>query len=145
MRIAKTIFLAVVMCILCSAYAGAQPDDMLATGAPADVLAASQEAQTAVSEPKDTIIYGEVQRVDAAGATMTVLYYDYDSDEERTIDLAVSDSAAIENAADLAGIVKGDWADITFLSQDKGNVVSSIIVEREEEPAEMMPEDEATE
>lgn len=145
MRIMRCLIVVALMSAVSPASVCAQSDTLSQTGAPADVMAASRETQAAVDAPTDAIIYGEVQAVDPAGGTMNVLYYDYDSDEEKTIDLLVGGGAAIENADGLAAITKGDWADITFRPQDDGtNRVSSIIVERdEEEPVEMTSDEEA--
>lgn len=114
--------------------------------APADVAAASQEAKDTVSQAKPLNIYGEVQGVNTASSSMNIQYYDYDTDEEKTIELSVSKDTKIENVPGLADIKKGDWADITYSVDGSKNIAKSVTVEKEEEvPAETMPEGETKE
>lgn len=77
-------------------------------------------------------IYGEAQAVDASANSITVQYYDYDSDEEKTMDVVSSKDTKIENAASLGEIKKGDWIDVTYSVSEGKNVAKSIIVEKEE-------------
>nr|HPM43513.1 hypothetical protein [Candidatus Omnitrophota bacterium] len=100
----------------------------------------------ASSQPKLLNIYGEVQAVNVSAGSMTVQYYDYDADEEKAIELSTSTDTKIENAAAIADIKKGDWADITYSTEGSKNIAKSIVVEKEEEvPAETMPEGETKE
>lgn len=129
-----------------AAYAQQGDQPKAAAETAGDAVAAAESAKAAISQPKDLTIYGEVQSVNAAGGTMTVQYYDYDTDEERSIELSVAGDTKIENAPGLGDIKKGDWADITYMTQDSKNKAKSIIVEKEEEvPAEAMPEGETKE
>lgn len=123
----------------------AAASEAMAPAAPADT-AASQPAKEAVPASKQLNIYGEVQGVNAQAGSMTVQYYDYDTDEEKTIELAVPKDAKIENVSALSDIKKGDWADITYSADGSKNTAKSITVEKEEEvPAETMPEGETSE
>jgi len=111
-----------------------------------DAAPAAAEAPAASAQQKELTIYGEVQSVDAPGGKMVVQYYDYDTDEEKSIDLAVGADTKIENAASVGDIKKGDWADITYVAQDAKNHARLVIVEKEEEvPVETMPEGETKE
>ncbi len=94
---------------------------------------------------KEQSIYGEVQVVNAAANSLTVQYYDYDSDEEKTIELVADKDTKIENAAALGNINKSDWVDVTYTTSDGKNVAKSIMVEKEEKEeaapgAAVMPE-----
>ncbi|MBP7055426.1 MAG: hypothetical protein KBB52_01040 [Candidatus Omnitrophica bacterium] len=111
-----------------------------------DASAVAQTPKDASSQPKPLNIYGEVQAVNASAGSMTVQYYDYDADEEKAIELSTSGDTKIENAAAIADIKKGDWADITYSTEGSKNIAKSIVVEKEEEvPAETMPEGETKE
>ena len=92
-------------------------------------------------KPKELSIYGEVQSVDAASSSMSVQYYDYDSDEEKAADVVFNKDTKIDNAAALADIKKGDWADVTYEIMDGKNIAKSVMVEKEEEPSSSMPAD----
>jgi len=85
---------------------------------------------------RELSVYGEVQAVNADTNSMNVQYYDYDSDEEKTVDMLANKDTKIENAASLANIAKGDWVDVTYAAADGKNVARSIIVEKEEKEAE---------
>jgi len=78
-------------------------------------------------------VYGEVSAVDAASNSIKVLYYDYDNDEERTIDLACDKDTKLENVKSITDIKALDWVDATYALKDGKNMVTSVIVEKEEE------------
>lgn len=142
-RLYRSFTLILVFCALIAVSASAQE---ASSALPADAMAASQAAKDAISQPKPTNIYGEVQGVNTSANSMTVQYYDYDADEEKAIELTVSTDTKIENAPSLADIKKGDWADITYSSEGGKNMAKLITVEKEEEvPAETIPEGEAVE
>lgn len=106
-----------------------------AAQSPAPAAPAGDEA----AQPKDLSIYGEVQSVNAASNTMSVQYYNYDTDEEKTINISTDKGTKIENVASLGDIKKGDWADVTYAVDGAKNVAKAIIVEKEEMPAEEAP------
>jgi Cu/Ag efflux protein CusF len=101
--------------------------------------AAKEGAATKEESPQtnELSIYGEVQAVNAASKSMTVQYYDYDSDEEKNIEIAVGEDAKLENAKGINDIKKGDWVDVTYEAAGGKNVAKTVSVEKEEEvPAE---------
>lgn len=108
-----------------------------------DTKDAVQAAALPVSEQIDQTmateeqsIYGEVQSVDTEGAgSLTVQYYDYDADDEKTITIALDTNTKLENANSAADIKKGDWADVVYSTSDGKNKAISVIVEKEEEAA----------
>lgn len=97
--------------------------------APAVKQAVKEEAP---QPTKDFSIYGEVQSVNAVVNSLTVQYYDYDSDEEKTADILADKDTKIENASGIIDIKKGDWVDVTYVALDGKNTAKSIIVEKEE-------------
>ncbi len=84
---------------------------------------------------KELSLYGEVQAVNTAAHSLSVQYYDYDTDEERLADIGADKDTKIENAATLADIKKGDWVDVTYAAKDNKNIAKVIAVEKEEAPA----------
>lgn len=81
---------------------------------------------------KELSVYGEVQSVNADSSTISVQYYDYDSDQEKTADIVADKDTKIENVTGIDKINKGDWVDIIYVVKDAKNVAKSIIVEKEE-------------
>lgn len=114
------------------------PEAQEPVGEPAETPAAEPEGP---AEANETAIYGEVQDVNLTANSLSVQYYDYDSDEEKTIEIALTNDTKLENAALLNDIKKGDWVDVTYTVKDGKNMASSIMVEKEE----MIPEEAASE
>ncbi|MDD5427680.1 MAG: hypothetical protein PHI58_00385 [Candidatus Omnitrophica bacterium] len=102
--------------------------------------AVQEQPQEAVVQPQEVSIYGEIKAVDAAANSMTIQYYDYDSDEEKSITIMMDNTTKMENAATLADIRQGNWADVIYTAAGGKNIAKSIIVEKEEEaPVVEMP------
>lgn len=101
-----------------------------------DAAQQAEPAAAAVTAAKaeEVSIYGEIGTVDAVAGTLIAQYYNYDSDEEKSIGIVVDKDTKIENAASLGEINKGDWADITYIAVEGKNTAKLIVVEREEEP-----------
>lgn len=131
--------------ILATIPAISQEEKAAQTEAPATMAApAVAPAATPAAAPAagtDIAIYGEVQAVNAATNTMTVLYYDEETYEEKSIDLVADAATKMQNAKVLTDIKEGDWIDATYTSKDGKNMASSVIVEKEETtaPAETAP------
>lgn len=108
------------------------PGNESAQNQPAQPPAVKEEAP----QPKEIAIYGEVQAANTAAGSITVQYYDYDSDEEKTIEVTSDKDTKVENAGTIGDIKKGDWADITYIAAEGKNIAKSIIVEKEEQSTE---------
>jgi len=97
----------------------------------------AQPAPEAVSaspvQPQEISIYGEVKNSNMAANSVTVQYYDYDSDEEKSIDITADAATKMENAKEIVDIKPGNWADVVYSVKDGKNIAKSIIVEKEEE------------
>ena len=87
------------------------------------------------SQGKETVIYGEIQTIDVQASALDVQYYDYDSDSEKTANIAINADTKLENATVLSDIKKGDWVDVTYTSMDGKNAAKVVTVEKEEVPA----------
>lgn len=99
----------------------------------------AQMAEEDVVQSQDLSIYGEVKGVNPAATSLTVQYYDYDSDEEKTIEVIFDSNTKMENASVISDIKAGNWADVIYVVTDGKNVVKSIIIEREEDAPMEMP------
>lgn len=118
--------LAIILTVTCAALipAFSQTSD---TAKPAAAAAPAPDAQA-----KETAIYGEVQAVNAQAGTISVQYYDYDSDSEKTAEIAVGSGTKMENMKALGDIKKGDWVDVTYTMSGAKFTAKSISVEKEE-------------
>lgn len=133
----KRCILSVVAIIGLFAVSGYCQDNQNPTPAATEAVAAAAPAANAV-QPQEISIYGEVKAVNPAASSMTVQYYDYDSDEEKSIEITSDSTTKMENAATIADIKQGNWADVIYTVANGKNTAKSIIVEKEEEaPAEM--------
>jgi Cu/Ag efflux protein CusF len=105
---------------------------------PAKVVEATpaQAPKEVPIKPEELSVYGEVQAVNAGTNSLTVQYYDYDSDEEKTMEVIADKDSKVENAANLGAIKQGDWVDVTYSAVGGKNIAKSIIVEKEEAPEE---------
>ena len=130
----RMLVLAVIV-LACSIPAFSQEEKAGAVpAAPAAPVAPAAEAQTAAASG-DIAIYGEVRSVNASSNSLTVLYYDEESYEEKTVDLVTDKDTKIENAPALSGLKEGDWIDATYKSKDGKNIATLIKLEKEEEEA----------
>jgi hypothetical protein len=106
------------------------------TQSPTSPAQAVKEEVAEAMKAEESSVYGEVQSVDTQGAgSLMVQYYDYDTDEDRSINIAADADTKIENVGSVSEIKKGDWADISYSVVDGKNIARSIIVEKEEGPA----------
>lgn len=102
----------------------------------------SQTPQTseAISTPKETAtqtgevsIYGEVQSVNQASNSVTVQYYDYDSDEEKAVDVTLDKDTKLDGIVILNDLKQNDWVDVTYSVSGGKNIAKSVKLEKEEE------------
>lgn len=96
---------------------------------------AGSPAETSV-KTNELSIYGEVQAVNVQAASMSVQYYDYDNDEEKTLEVSLDKDSKLENVKAIGEVNKGDWADVTYTVIDGKNTAKMISVEKEELSAE---------
>ncbi|MDD5137063.1 MAG: hypothetical protein PHX20_05110 [Candidatus Omnitrophica bacterium] len=120
-----------------------QDDQAQAPAAETSVMPVPPAAEKTV-QPQEISIYGEVKAVNPAANSMTVQYYDYDSDEEKSIAITVDNNTKMENAASINDIKQGNWADVMYAVSAGNNLARSVIVEKEEEAPVEMPKVEET-
>ena len=110
-----------------------QDTPQVAAETPALAPAASEKS----AQPEEISIYGEIKAVNQAASSITVQYYDYDSDQEKSIDITADTNTKIENAATINTIKQDNWADVIYAIINGKNIAKSIVVEKEEDtPAE---------
>ena len=119
------------------------PTDQNQTQVATETVSPAPAVTEKVVQPQEISIYGEVKSVNPAVSTMTVQYYDYDSDEEKSIDIVTDATTKMENAASINDIKQGNWADVIYTSMSGKNIAKSVIVEKEEEAPAEMPAPEA--
>ena len=86
--------------------------------------------------PKLESLYGEILAVNETAGSLTVQYYDYDTDEEKDVELALDKDTKLENAASIKDVKSGDWVDVSYAPGEGGKkLVKSIRVEKAEEAA----------
>ena len=108
---------------------------------PVQAAAPVSEKVTQTMATEELSIYGEVQSVDVQDkGSLTVQYYDYDADDEKTMVVVLDAGTKLENANSISDIKKGDWADVTYSVDAGKNRAISIIVEKEEETVAAAPE-----
>ena len=98
--------------------------------------------ETKTAPEQELAIYGEVKAVNQSANSLSIQYYDYDSDEEKTAEIALDKDTKIENATALGDIKEGDWVDVAYAASGGKNIAKSIAVEKEED-IEMLPEEKA--
>ena len=87
-------------------------------------------------QSNETSINGEVQSVDAVTNSLTVQYYDYESGQQKGIEITVNKDTKIGNVSSLADIKRGDKANVTYMVSDAKNIAKSMWLEKGKEPAE---------
>lgn len=102
---------------------------------PAAAQSMPQPAAKEASQVQELSIYGEVQAVNPQAGSIKVQYYDYDTDEEKPVDIISGKDTKIENAATLNDIKQGDWVDVVYSVAEGKNIATTIIVEKAEPPA----------
>jgi len=117
--------------------APAKDDTTGAQGTQAPAVQTPQAAPAeAAAKTNELSIYGEVQAVNVQAASMSVQYYDYDNDEEKTLEVFLDKDSKLENVKAIDGVKKGDWVDVTYTVTGGKNTAKMVSVETEEVSAE---------
>ena len=117
--------------------APAKDDKVLSKVTQAPVVQAAEGSPAEISTKTNELsIYGEVQAVNAPASTMSVQYYDYDNDEEKTLEVALDKDSKLENVKTIGEVKKGDWVDVTYTVIGGKNTAKVVSVEVEEPAAE---------
>ncbi|MDD5730070.1 MAG: hypothetical protein PHN57_02965 [Candidatus Omnitrophica bacterium] len=93
------------------------------------------------SEPEVQWLWGDVISVDSANKKVTVKYLDYETDSEKEISIAVSDTTTFENVKSLEDIKPQDTVSIDYvINPDGSNTAKNISVEKIEGSELIQPE-----
>jgi hypothetical protein len=98
---------------------------------PADApsVAASSGAPTGQKdEPLDNSDYSYGEVVKASEQNLSVLEYDYEMDEERTVDYNVTPNTVLTNIAKAAQLAKGDTVEVYFKEETGGKRVAQMVI-----------------
>ena len=87
-------------------------------------------------QSNETSINGVVQAVDSVTNSLAVQYYDYESGQEKGIEITVNKDTKIGNVSSLTDIKRGDKANVTYTVSNAGNIAKSMWVEKGKEPVE---------
>lgn len=99
---------------------------------------AVEEAVTESMPAADEIswVWGEVKEIDSQAAKLTVIYMDYQTDEEKELLLITDAETKFEGVKDISGIKIGDTASIDYALNNGQNIARNISIEN----IEAMPE-----
>jgi len=141
-RFFRYVMVIFIVAAIATPFAFAQSEESKAPAAKEDVskAASPQEAAAPAAMPEkeeapkisELSIYGEVQAVNVQANSMTVQYYDYDNDEEKTTEITLDGNSKLENAKAIGDIKKGDWVDVTYTAIAGKNTAKLVSVEKEE-------------
>lgn len=81
-------------------------------------------------------VWGEVKSVDYSSSSLTILYMDYQTDDERELALTVNQDTKFEGISDFNSLKAGDTAGIDYVTDIDKNIAKNISVEKLEEPPE---------
>ena len=99
-------------------------------------------AQEMDIESETQWVWGEVVSVDTAAKTIKVKYFDYDSDTEKEITVAMDDKTAYENVKSIDEIKPKDTLSIDYIIGPEGKVIAkNISVEKTEGVQAPLPEE----
>lgn len=135
------IIMAVAMLVVMPAFSQEEAKQAAANTAAASAASSAPAAPSAPAVPvttqepvktADVSLYGEVQTVSVDKNSMSVQYYDYDNDEEKTVEITVDKDTKLENVKALSEINKGDWVDVTYAAVGGKNTAKMVSVEKEE-------------
>lgn len=104
-----------------------------------------QAVEPPAPEEEVSWLWGEVKAVDPAASSLTVMYMDYQTDEEKEMVLTVDARTQFEAINGLSGIKVGDTASIDYAVEGGRNVARNISIETIEAMPEAPAQPEETE
>jgi len=95
---------------------------------------ATPEAQ---NEPETQWIWGEVTNIDPQNKMILVKYLDYETDQEKEINISVDDKTSYENIKSIDELKPKDTVSIDYIvGPDSKNIAKNISVEKPQTPQE---------
>jgi len=99
--------------------------------AAAPVARAQEQAKPVEANPAEIQwVWGEVVSVDTGEKSLTIKYLDYDTDEEKTMKIAITDATTFEDAKGIEGIKASDTVSVEYGEQGGKNIAKVITVEK---------------
>lgn len=99
--------------------------------AAAPAVRAQEQAKPAEANPAEIQwVWGEVVSVDTAERSLAIKYLDYDTDEEKTMKIVITDATTFEDAKGIEGIKTADTVSVEYGEQDGKNLAKVITVEK---------------
>jgi hypothetical protein len=83
-------------------------------------------------EPETQWVWGEVVTVDLQNNMVFVKYLDYESDQEKEIEIGVGDNTTYDNVNSVTELKPKDTVSIDYISLDGKNIAKNISVEKPE-------------
>ena len=97
-----------------------------------ETAAPAQTESVKAANPEEISIYGEIKSVNIATNSITVKYYDYDSDNEKSVEITADNTTKIEGVSTMNDIKQESWSDINYTVVNGKNIAKSIVVEKED-------------
>ena len=97
-----------------------------------EVAVPAQTESVKAANPEEISIYGEIKSVNVAANSITVKYYDYDSDNEKSVEITADNNTKMEGVPAISDIKQGNWADINYTVVNGKNVAKSVVVEKDD-------------
>jgi hypothetical protein len=123
----------------------ATPESAQPPEAKSGVIQGEAAPSGANQEPETQWVWGEVVTTDPQNKIVCVKYLDYESDQEKQIDISADDKTTYENLNSVDELKPKDTVSIDYISVDGKNIAKNISVEKPETPAapeaEIKPED----
>ena len=104
-----------------------------------ETAAPAQTESVKAANPEEVSIYGEIKSANIAANSITVQYYDYESDNEKSVEIIADNNTKIEGVPSINSIKQDNWADINYTVVNGKNIAKSIIVEKEDDAATEAP------
>ncbi|MCX5709475.1 MAG: hypothetical protein NT088_01935 [Candidatus Omnitrophica bacterium] len=92
-------------------------------------------ASAVQSEPEILWVWGEVTAVDAVNKTLTLKYLDYETDQEKDINISVDDKTTYESVKSLDEIKIKNTLSVDYTAKDGINIAKNISLEKGEAAA----------
>lgn len=101
-----------------------------------------QTPNESLNEPQIEWLWGEVVSLDAANKLLTVKYLDYETDQEKEINITVDEQTVYENAKSLEEIKPQDALSIDYIVSPEGKNLAKKISLEKPEPENITPQEE---
>jgi len=93
---------------------------------------ASEEGYPEERQRESDFVYGEIIAIDGASNSFVVKYFNYDTMDDRTVEIRLGDETEWEDVTGIMALHVGDWiGSHYYISDDGTNVADSVRLEKE--------------